>query len=232
MNKDRFLGLTGVCWTALSVVVAVIVGVISFLAWRHPVSVPSATELTDHKEISAEQQPETGQQFSGTSNSKAPHFPAHTTHAKEPDIKRPSMTRSRSPENTLQEVSKKEEISEAIRNFFTKFNSFINLKMDENDKIDKAYNDFFYTKGPNSLDGYEKFKMFVKRLVDRDVTFTFVNLINVSSVSEKKHQGASVEGTYTLDEQFARTQTKFTQMMISENGKDWKLYGWLENTSN
>jgi hypothetical protein len=43
MSDDRVLGLSGSQWTALGVIVAVIVGVITFSAWRHPVSSPNTT---------------------------------------------------------------------------------------------------------------------------------------------------------------------------------------------
>ncbi len=48
MTKERFLGLTGLHWTALSVLIAAVVGLIAFLAWRHPISVQSQPSPAKH----------------------------------------------------------------------------------------------------------------------------------------------------------------------------------------
>jgi hypothetical protein len=71
-SQNHFLWMTGVQWTALGVIVAIIAVFIGYLAWRHPVSGPSSSL---HSHLSKKSESDTGEKHVEQSAKNGPSSP-------------------------------------------------------------------------------------------------------------------------------------------------------------
>lgn len=228
-SKDHESGKPNVIWAALKVFLAVIavitvfltaIGVyINYLQYQNQVSkqpdqkiaVKSVQKIIPN----------------GNSDYIAPNLNKHALGETQKSKIIKSNVTHKSTDNTLLEESYGEEISASIKDSYTRFNQLVNMKMDVNNKIDKAFDDFFYEKDKNSSETYQKFSKFIKSLIDREITFKFIDVKDVSGMQKQKLHKVIVEGAFTIKGQYNSDTIKFTQIMVSENGKNWKFYGWL-----
>lgn len=117
---------------------------------------------------------------------------------------------------------RKEKIEIIIQALYNKFNTRINKRDEERNKVVMLYEDFFSKNDDCDNNTYNYFQEFVKRLAGRKIKFYLKSLNNLSD------DRMEIEGRYIVEGEFEHESRSFTQKFVLFDENEWRFCGWLK----